>query len=304
MIIPVYDRPAALNRALASIADQSKLPAKVIVVDDASSWQPVLDPECVRRLDIELIRHKKNRGAAAARNTGLRSAETEWVSFLDSDDFLLGDSLEKRWQMVEQRLQDRANEATIFGCGWIDFVGDGRAIGLRWPLPSTSRRDFASGCWFSPGSCVMINRTAAVQAAGFQDEALQRFEDFDWFLSLALEGFVLEVLPIAAVSVERQRVQRPDRIEMAAMSVVEKWRRRLSEKILLDRIESYMNLEIAAAHYFGGSKLQAIARLAASIVKVPRLSLQLSPGWSIEKVTALPSQSIVKPVQPRAASLN
>jgi glycosyltransferase involved in cell wall biosynthesis len=43
IIIPVHNRPEALNRALASIGRQSSPPAKVIVVDDASSLEPVIE---------------------------------------------------------------------------------------------------------------------------------------------------------------------------------------------------------------------------------------------------------------------
>jgi glycosyltransferase involved in cell wall biosynthesis len=209
LIIPVYGRPEALDRALRSVGGQTTLPEVVVVVDDGSLVPSVIEPDLAQRLNVRLVRHETNRGPAAARNTGLRAAQTDWVTFLDSDDFLLGESISHRWRMVQERLRQGAPETTIFGCGWIDFAADRKELSFRWPRPAASPRAFASGCWFSPGSCVILNRAKAIAAAGLQDETLRRFEDVDWFLSLALEGFSLEVLPIAAVAIERQRVQRP-----------------------------------------------------------------------------------------------
>jgi hypothetical protein len=121
--------------------------------------------------------------------------------------------------------------------------------------------------------------------AGFQDETLDRFEDVDWFFSLALHGFTLEVLPIVAVAIERSRRNDPAKIEAAAASLLRKWQGQ--PPTLLRCLQSYMDLEIAAANYFAGSKVKAFRRLLSSFAKVPRLSLQLSPGWIKKTGTAV-----------------
>jgi hypothetical protein len=136
-----------------------------------------------------------------------------------------------------------------------------------------------------------MNRVRATAAAGFQDETLWRFEDVDWFLSLALKGFSLDILPIAAVAIERQRMQRPDAIERAAGALRAKWRN-LVDPAHFARLDSYMDLEIAAAHRFAGSNLPALKALAASLFKVPRLSLQLSPGWDFGAIAEMPKESL------------
>ncbi len=291
LIIPVYGRSEALDRALRSIDGQESLPEEVIVVDDGSPVPSKIDFGLVRRLNIRLLRHEGNRGPAAARNTGMRAARTEWITFLDSDDYLLRGSIAERWQGVQERLRQGAPATTIFGCGWVDFIADREVFRLRWPRPAAAPRAFASGCWFSPGSCVILNRPRAVAAAGFQDETLRRFEDVDWFLSLALKGFSLEILPVAAVAIERQRVQRPEKIEAAAGAMRAKWRSVL-DRALFARLDSYMDLEIAAAYRFRGSTLPALRALCASLAKVPRLSLQLSPGWQLQSLSGMPEDSL------------
>jgi glycosyltransferase involved in cell wall biosynthesis len=297
LIIPVFGRPEALDRALRSVDDQDGLPEEVIVVDDGSPVPSAIDADLARRLNVRLIRHERNRGPAAARNTGMREARTDWITFLDSDDYLLCGSMAERWQGVQEQLRQGAPETTIFGCGWIDFTANHDASRLRWPRPATAPRAFASGCWFSPGSCVILNGPKAVAAAGLQDETLRRFEDVDWFLSLALKDFSLEILPVAAVAIERQRVQRPDQIEAAAGAIRAKWQGAL-DRALFARLDSYMDLEIAAAYRFRGSTLRALKALSASLAKAPRLSLQLSPGWHLERIAGIPKDSISLKARP------
>ncbi len=93
LIIPTFGRPALLGRALASVAAQTYSDLEVIVVNDAGSdpagmvaaWQGAIGGGG----RTTLVHHDRNRGLAAARNTGLRLARGRWVGFLDDDDCLL-----------------------------------------------------------------------------------------------------------------------------------------------------------------------------------------------------------------------
>lgn len=291
LIIPVYGRPQLLEQALGSLVEQSIPPAEVIVVDDGSPEPTRVSAPLGDQLNLRIIRHEVNLGAAAARNTGMRMAEMDWISFLDSDDILLPDSLPERWSLVQQDQRKHADPTLIYGCGWIDRGEDGNVHRIRWPRPSRGTLDFASGCWFSPGSCVILNRNAALAAAGEQDVTLRRFEDYDWYLSLARQGWSLVSLPICGVVIDRHRSQVPAAVEKTAQSLISKWQRLLTEPAFLDRICAYMALEVAAAHYFRGSRLAGALHLARSIAAVPRLSLHLSPAWDIETVTRLPDRA-------------
>ncbi len=79
VVVPAMDRPASLDRCLASLARES-----VHVVDDAST-----DSEAIAAVTAahgaHLHRHTFNQGPAAARNTGLNGTTGEFVAFLDSD---------------------------------------------------------------------------------------------------------------------------------------------------------------------------------------------------------------------------
>jgi glycosyltransferase involved in cell wall biosynthesis len=84
VVIPTRDRPAFLARAVAAALRQEDVAVEVIVVDDGSH-RPPSGPELSAR-GVTVLRHERSRGMGAARNTGWRAAQAEWIAFLDDDD--------------------------------------------------------------------------------------------------------------------------------------------------------------------------------------------------------------------------
>ncbi len=87
IVMPTYNRPAALVRALEAIAAlNASAELRVIVVDDGSAGpsEDALPPALRERLSIRVIR-QANGGPSCARNTGLRAAEAEYIAFVDDD---------------------------------------------------------------------------------------------------------------------------------------------------------------------------------------------------------------------------
>jgi glycosyltransferase involved in cell wall biosynthesis len=92
VVIPAYDSADFIGDAIGSVLDQVGVRSEVIVVDDGSTDGT---DSVARSFDgsTTVIRHDRNRGAAAARNTGLAAVSTDLVLFLDSDDWLLPGAL-------------------------------------------------------------------------------------------------------------------------------------------------------------------------------------------------------------------
>ncbi|MCP4420175.1 MAG: glycosyltransferase family 2 protein [Chloroflexi bacterium] len=85
VVIPTYNRAQLVGRAVESVLNQTKPPAEIIVVDDGS--QDDTQVQLARfGTQIRYI-HQANQGAAVARDTGARIAESDWIAFLDSDDY-------------------------------------------------------------------------------------------------------------------------------------------------------------------------------------------------------------------------
>jgi len=100
VIIPAYNRGTSIQEAIRSVLSQTYQRFEIVVVDDGSQDCTESVLQSLTRADsrIRYLRHPFNRGAQAARNTGIRAAKGQWIAFLDSDDQWLPDSLELRFR--------------------------------------------------------------------------------------------------------------------------------------------------------------------------------------------------------------
>ena len=85
VVLPAYNSAATIRRALDSICAQSFRDFEIIAVDDGSSDETVAVIEAAGIETLTLLRHEKNRGAAAARNTALQSARGDLVALVGGD---------------------------------------------------------------------------------------------------------------------------------------------------------------------------------------------------------------------------
>src|SRR5689334_12185159 len=96
VVIPVLDGEDVINRALDSVFAQTYSNFEIIVVDDGSTDQTVSLVSKKVCDQLRLIEHSENRGAAAARNTGIAAANGRWIAFLDCDDAWTEDKLARQ----------------------------------------------------------------------------------------------------------------------------------------------------------------------------------------------------------------
>lgn len=89
VIVPVYNVAAYLPECMESLLHQDYTAIEIILIDDGSTdgSGAICDSYAAKDARIKVI-HQKNAGAAAAKNAGLRIAAGEYLSFVDSDDYL------------------------------------------------------------------------------------------------------------------------------------------------------------------------------------------------------------------------
>lgn len=92
VIIPVYNGEIYVKPCLENILSQSYKNLEVIVVDDGSSDTST---EIAKNYPVTLIKHRNNRGLSAARNTGIDTANGEYIHFMDVDDTINEEYYEK-----------------------------------------------------------------------------------------------------------------------------------------------------------------------------------------------------------------
>lgn len=99
VVIPAYEAAPYLEDTVGSVRDQTVDVDEIVVVDDGSSDDTVRVAES---LDVRLVRHEGNRGVSAARNSGVRAADNEWIALLDADDVWKRHKTERQWAVVQR----------------------------------------------------------------------------------------------------------------------------------------------------------------------------------------------------------
>lgn len=102
VIIPVYNVEKYIDECVSSVLNQTLRNIEIILVDDESPDNcPILCDEYSKMDSRVKVIHKKNGGLGFARNSGIEVATGEYVTFLDSDDFVDNDAYEKLIGLIE-----------------------------------------------------------------------------------------------------------------------------------------------------------------------------------------------------------
>lgn len=111
VIIPVYNAETFISQCLESVLAQAGPRLEIIIVDDASQDSSMVMVEqllsdCPASMSVKICRHEENRGVSAARNSGIEMASGKYLYFLDSDDWLPGNSLSVLLKEAEEHGAD------------------------------------------------------------------------------------------------------------------------------------------------------------------------------------------------------
>lgn len=101
VIIPTYNRAQLINRAIQSVLDQTYQDFELVVVDDCSTDNTEDIVNSIADERVRYIRHETNKGASAARNTGIKASRGELIGFLDSDDEWLPEKLRLQVEVID-----------------------------------------------------------------------------------------------------------------------------------------------------------------------------------------------------------
>lgn len=189
VIIPTYNRAHLVGRAVQSVLNQTYQNFEVIVVDDGSVDNT---EEVVKNFNNEIIRyirHKENGGGAAARNTGIREAEGEYIAFLDDDDEWLPEKLKKQISLFD----DKSSELGVVYAGLIRVDETGEYVGKQhicvpdihvpekrgWIYEDLLLKDYVGTT-----STVLVKKEC-FEKVGLFDESFSGAEDWDMWIRIA-----------------------------------------------------------------------------------------------------------------------
>lgn len=170
IVIPAYNSEACIRETLESAVNQTSAADEILVVDDGSTD----NTEAVVRSFGDPVRYirQKNQGIAGARNTGVREATGEWISFLDHDDLMLPDKIEKQRAVIE------ANPDLVVVYSAFTYL---YTDGSTKPVPAFPAKDLWPALRYRTPilpSTAIIRRSALIEIGGF----VQLYCVDDWSL--------------------------------------------------------------------------------------------------------------------------
>lgn len=181
VILPTYNCANFLSESVGSILSQTYHSYEIIVIDDGSTdnTKEVLHPFMQR---ITYINLEQNKGLPAARNVGIRSAQGEYIAFIDADDLWLPEKLQTDIEYFE-----KYRDAGMVYSKHMNIDEKGRVLG------GTPKRRLPSGNIFIQlfseqnfiiASSVIV-RKEVFETTGLFDEQLFNCQDWDMWLRIA-----------------------------------------------------------------------------------------------------------------------
>lgn len=121
IVIPVYNVEKYLGRCIDSVIKQTYKNIEIILVDDGATDQSgnICDEYAEKDKRIKVI-HKKNGGLSDARNAGIDIATGKYISFIDGDDFVADNYVEKLYNLIKK------NNSDVSVCIWKKIFEDGK----------------------------------------------------------------------------------------------------------------------------------------------------------------------------------
>ena len=187
VIITTYKRaPQIVERAICSVAEQTYSNLEIIVVDDSPPDYPHRDDirditEKYRdKREIRYLRHEQNKGACAARNTGIRDAKGMFICFLDDDDEYAASKVEKQVKLLSGH-----NQIGLIYCNCLVVDDDtGKQMYQRKKFHRGNVHNLVLRSNFiGTTSFPLIRKECLIDTGGF-DEDLPACQDYDMWIRL------------------------------------------------------------------------------------------------------------------------
>ena len=187
IIVPCFNQAHFLDDCVGSVIRQGFTDWEMIIVNDGSTDSTLEKAEGYSSRDPRIkIINKENGGLSAARNTGIRSAQGNYLYFLDSDDFVLENCLTSVYRSIKE--QSKENDFYLIHCGYDHYSSDGKTV-LNRVIPEfrESLIPMILKNNIGPPISNFISKKVSEQI-GFFDEGLKSVEDWDYWMRAAKAG--------------------------------------------------------------------------------------------------------------------
>ncbi len=210
VVIPLYNKGDYIEATLVSVLAQTVLPYEIIIVDDVSDdGGDRIAAAMLKKASCatQFIRHPRNSGVAATRNTGIKASRGEYIAGLDADDLWRPDHIEKALRLIQD-----FPEGTFYSFNHIVRTAEGQYYEHVHAMDRDFRGYVTDFCECTrknsepvQSSKVVIKKTALEHIGGFVGYS-NVGEDINAWIMLGLQGrFVYENTVTAEIRIDRER---------------------------------------------------------------------------------------------------
>ncbi len=226
VVIPTYNRPDMLARALGSVMRQDYPRLEVLVINDAGL--PIEDTVALHNAlgNVQAINMPENGGAARARNAGLRAAKGHFIAFLDDDDEYLP-------QHVSTLVNTLLNSSARFAYSRAEYLmeapgASGTQVTRQQPFANVAySRGLLEVGNFIPTPTWFFARSLLAEA-GYFDETFKAWEDWEWLIRVSA---ATDFLSVPQITVEvHQRADDASHLGVQHRPQMRQWFERVYEK--------------------------------------------------------------------------
>lgn len=277
VVIPTYNRPIYLRRCVESVLGQTYKNIEIIVVDDNN---PGTDTriETERLMEdykgndfVVYIQHERNKNGSAARNTGWRASQGEYITFLDDDDEIDPTKIEKQVACLQSL--DKAWGASYTGYQLLKENGNNQI--------STEKR--CGDCYIDAlmrtmfmgsGSNLLLRKSVVDEVQGY-DETFKRNQDIE-FLARVLEKYKLAYVDEVLLTIYQEGNRREhtfEELESYTMHYIRRFTERISKLSPKDRkrVNAVISLErfrVALYKHRGADGMKILIKNRVSLIYI------------------------------------
>ncbi len=186
IVVPVYNTGSYLRECLDSLVNQTFKDIEIICVNDCSTDNSleILQEYAGKDKRVKIINHEKNKGQAAARNSGIEKAKGNYIAFIDSDDKVDLNFFEKLYKGITK------NNADISAATILRTYGNYQKVRVKFDEEKTyySLKDIVAICNI-PKCCYVWNKlykANIVKKIPFKEGVY--FEDILWTLQIIAQA--------------------------------------------------------------------------------------------------------------------
>ncbi len=209
VIIPLYNKEKFVAMTIRSVLLQTFTDFEIIIVEDCSTDSSKEIATQFVSDTIQIIPHEYNKGLSASRNTGIRNANSEYIVFLDADDLMKSNYLEKIVSLIYN-----FPEASIFATNYEELFEEKKAITPELSLKKFEKDgiipDFFEANLKQPIYCpssLCVKRNV-FDEIGFYNESITYSEDIDFNIRANLKfllAYSKEIL-IQGIKLDHYRI--------------------------------------------------------------------------------------------------